>query len=93
MLTVKLTSGARSCGRRADSRHPLLVGTRHRLPFDENPRPQQAVMPRPQQMSAHPEEILHHALDRREALQMDRRLEAPHLALTLSRAGPQHPGS
>ena len=36
-------------------------------------------------MSAHPEEILHHAVDRREALQMDGRLETPHLALTLSR--------
>ena len=36
-------------------------------------------------MSTHSEEILHHAVDRREALQMDRRLEAPHLALTLTR--------
>ena len=39
-------------------------------------------MLRPQQMSAHPEEILHRAVDRREALQMDRRFEAPHLTLT-----------
>ncbi len=50
-------------------------------------------MPRPQQMSAHPEEILHHAVDRREALQMDRRLEAPHLALTLARRLVRHLGS
>ncbi len=42
-------------------------------------------MPRPQQMAAHPEEILDDAVDGGEALQMDRRLEAPHLALTLSR--------
>ncbi len=69
----------------AGSRHPSLVGTRHRLPFDEGPRSQQAVMRRPQQMSTHPEEILYHTVDRREALQMDGRLETPHLALTLSR--------
>ena len=41
-------------------------------------------MRRPQQMSAHPEEILHHAVDRREALQLDGRLEAPHLAFPLA---------
>ena len=42
-------------------------------------------MRRPQQMSAHSEEILDHRLDRREALQMRSRFEAPHLAFTLSR--------
>ena len=42
-------------------------------------------MHRPQQVSAHSEEILHHAVDRREALQMDGRLEATHLVFPLSR--------
>ena len=41
-------------------------------------------MSRPQQMSAHPEEILHDAVHRREALQMGGRLEAAHLALALT---------
>ncbi len=36
-------------------------------------------------MSAHSEEILDDAVNGREALQMDRRLEAPHLAFTLTR--------
>ena len=39
---------------------------------------------RPQQVSADPEEILDHAVDGREALQMGSRLEAAHLALALS---------
>ena len=38
---------------------------------------------RPQQMSAHAEEILHDAVHRREALQLAGRLEAAHLALAL----------
>ena len=42
-------------------------------------------MSRPQQMSAHPEEILYDTMDGREALQMNGRLEAPHLAFPLSR--------
>ena len=42
-------------------------------------------MRRPHPMSAHSEEILDHAMDRREALQVHGRLEAPHLAFTLSR--------
>ena len=41
-------------------------------------------MIRPQQVSANPEEILHRAVDRREALQLTGRLEAPHLALALT---------
>ena len=77
----------------ANSRHPQLVGTRHRLPFDEGPRSQHTMMGRPQQMSAHPEEILPHAVDRREALQLDGRLEAPHLALMLSRRLMRHLGA
>ena len=36
-------------------------------------------------MSAHSEEILDDAVNGREALQMDRRLEAPHWAFTLPR--------
>ena len=47
----------------------------------------------PQQMSAHPEEILHHAVDRREALHVGGGLEAPHLALALSRRLVRHLGS
>ena len=42
-------------------------------------------MRRVQQMSANSEEILHDAVDGREALQMGGRLEAAHLAFTLSR--------
>ena len=82
--TVKLTSAAHNP---AGWRTPVilkLVGTRHRLPFDEGPRSQHTMMGRPQQMSAHPEEILHHAVDRREALQMAGQLEAPHLAFPLA---------
>jgi len=41
-------------------------------------------MDRPQQMSADPEEILHHAMDRREALEMPGRLEAAHLPFALA---------
>ncbi len=80
-------------GGTANSRHPLLKGTRNRLPFDEGPRSQYTIMGRPQQMSGHPEEILHHAVDRREALQMDGRLEAPYLTLTLSRRLMRHFGA
>jgi hypothetical protein len=42
------------------------------------------VVNRPQQMSADPEEVLDHAVNGREALQMGSRLEAAHLALALS---------
>ena len=41
-------------------------------------------MIRLQQVSANPEEILHRAVDRREALQLNGRLEAPQLALALA---------
>ena len=37
-----------------------------------------------QQVSAGPEEILHDTVDRREALKLAGRLEAPHLALPLA---------
>ncbi len=47
-------------------------------------------MHRPQQVSAHSEEILDHAVDRREALQMDGRLEGPHPAFPLSRRLMRH---
>ncbi len=50
-------------------------------------------MPRPQQMAAHPEEILDNAVDGGEALQMHRRLEAPHLVFTLTRRLVRHLGS
>ena len=48
-------------------------------------RPQLPVVSRSQEMSAHPEEILHDAVDRCDALQMGGRLEAAHLALALPR--------
>ena len=41
-------------------------------------------MRRPQQMSTHSEEILHHAVDRHEAFHVRGRLKAAHLALALS---------
>ena len=41
-------------------------------------------MRRLQQMTAHSEEILHHAVDGREALELSRGLEAAHLAFTLT---------
>ena len=37
----------------------------------------------PQHMSAYAEEILNHAVDRREPVQMPGRLKAPHLTFTL----------
>ena len=43
------------------------------------------MVSRPEQVSAHPEEILHNAVNGREALQMGGRLEAPHLAFALAR--------
>ncbi len=58
---------------------------RHRVPFDERPCSEQAVVSRPQQMSADPEEILHEPMYRREALHMGGRLEAPHLPFALAR--------
>jgi hypothetical protein len=43
------------------------------------------VVSRPEQLSAHPEEILYEAGHGREALHLGGRLEAPHLALALAR--------
>jgi hypothetical protein len=43
------------------------------------------VVNRPQQVSADPEVILHHAVYGREAQQVGSRLEPAHLALALSR--------
>jgi len=43
-------------------------------------------MSSPQQMAPDPEEILHNAVDRGEPLEMSDRLEATHLAFTLSGA-------
>ena len=60
------------------------AGTRHHVPFDERPGSQQAVMRRPQQVSAYSEEILYRAVYRREALQLSSGLEPSHLPLTLS---------
>ncbi|MDE0830441.1 MAG: hypothetical protein OSB03_14675 [Vicinamibacterales bacterium] len=42
------------------------------------------MMSGPQQMAPDPEEILHHAVDRGEPLEMSDRLEAAHLAFTLA---------
>ena len=82
---VKLASGAHSCAGWPGLPSSLLVGTRHRLPFDEGPCSQHTVMRRPQQMPAHPEEILHHAVDRGKALQVRGRFKATHLAFPLAR--------
>jgi hypothetical protein len=43
---------------------------RHRIPFDDRPRSEQAVVNRPQPVSADQEEILHYAMHGREALQV-----------------------
>ena len=51
------------------------------------------MVSRTQEMTTDPKEILHHAVGRRETLQMDRRLEASHLALTLSRRLMRHLGA
>ncbi len=68
---------------------PGLVGlrdTRHRVPLGERSGAEHAVMGSPQQMAPDPEEILHHAVDRGEPLEMSDRREAAHLAFTLSGA-------
>ena len=60
--------------------------TRHRVPLGERSGAEHAVMSGPQQMAPDPEEILHNAVDRGEPLEMSDRLEAAHLAFTLSGA-------
>ena len=47
--------------------------------------PNVSIMGGPEQMVADPEEILHDAVDRREALELPRGLEAAHLPFALSR--------
>lgn len=54
------------------------------MPLDERPGSQQPVMGRPQQVAAHPEETLHEALHRHEALHVGNRFESPHLPLALT---------
>ena len=60
--------------------------TRHGVPLGERSGAEHAVMGSPQQMASDPEEILHNAVDRGEPLEMPDRLEAAHLAFTLSGA-------
>ena len=60
--------------------------TRHRVPLGERSGAEHAVMSSPQEMAPDPEEILHNAVDRGEPLEMSDRLEAAHLAFTLSGA-------
>ena len=62
---------------------PGSAGAGHRIPDVERSLSQQPVVSRPQQMSAHPEEILYEAVHGREALHLGGRLEAPHLTLAL----------
>ena len=50
-------------------------------------------MRRPQQVSTYSEEILHRAVDRREALQLSSGLKSAHLPLTLSCRLVRHFGS
>jgi len=68
---------------------PGLAGlrdTRHRVPLGERSGAEPAVMGSPQHMAPDPEEILHHAVNRGEPLEMSDRREAAHLAFTLSGA-------
>ena len=64
---VKLTRTVRFFPSRPSAR-ARSAGARHRIPFDERSRSEQAVVRRPQQMAADPEEILHEPMHRREAL-------------------------
>ena len=54
------------------------------MPHMERTRSQQAVVGSPQQVTSNTEEILNESVHRQEALRVSGRLEAPHLALTLS---------
>ncbi len=81
--TVKLTRTGRFSSSRPSAR-ARSAGARHRIPHEERLPSQQPVVNRPQQMSTHPEEILHEAVHGHEALDVGGRLEAPHLALALT---------
>ena len=59
--------------------------TRRRIPFDERPPSEHAVVPRPESMSPDSKEILRHSVYRREPLHVGGRREAPHPALPLTR--------
>ncbi len=81
---VNLPAAARSSG---NSRSTACVsgGARHPVPFGERLRPEETMVGGPEQMAADPKEILHDAVDRREALELPRGLEAAHLPFALSR--------
>jgi hypothetical protein len=81
LSTWAIERAFRRAGVGADERS---VDTRHCIPFREYPRSEQQVVRRPQQMTAHSEEILHHAVDGREALELSHGLEAAHLVFTLT---------
>ena len=51
------------------------------MPDVKRLRSQQPVVSHPEQMSAHPEEVLHEAVHGHEALHVGGRLEASHLTL------------
>ena len=84
MLTVKLTKTAH-CSTLRPSDRARSIGESHAIPRGECPGSPQPVLHSPQEVPTHPEEILHDAEHRREALQVGGRLEATHLALTLPR--------
>ena len=89
MLTVKLTNGAHDCGWMADSRHPLLVGTRHLIPHAERTRSQRTVVNRSEQVAPNPKEVLNKAVYRKKPLRVRGGRETAHLSLALSRGGDQ----
>ena len=84
MLTVNLPTAARSSGN-ARSTARVSGGARHHVPFGERLRPEETIVGGPEQMAADPEEILHDAVDRREALELPRGREAAHLPFALLR--------
>ena len=81
---VKLTRRRHDAPSMARCPH-RLVGTRHRIPFGERPCAKEAVVRRPQQMSADSEEIQYEAVHGKEPLRLHSGLEPAHLSLALSR--------
>ena len=62
-----------------------LTGARHRIPFGERARAEEAVVSGSQQVTADAEQVLDRAVDGREALELPCGLEAAHLPFALSR--------
>ena len=58
--------------------------TRHRVPLRKCSRAEHPVVRGAKQVASNPDEILHDAMDGREALQVAGRFEAPHLMFALA---------